>query len=153
MALFWNACRTKADGIALEQCIQSAVNSTALHSGVWCNSNNMGIAISFLLFNGTNAIFNGDLPKARLIAAITSFFEQWLAISLHKSQFDWYWPKIYELYNANLHTLVSYFRNRIPCSCLDEKHKEVRSIEKMGICCNPRCTLPDRKLERRQHEM
>ncbi len=43
---------------------------------------------------------------------------------------------------------MSCFRNRIPCSCLDDKHKEVMSISKMGICCNPRCSLPDRKLER-----
>eukprot|EP00984_Skeletonema_dohrnii_P008859 scaffold3301_cov141-Skeletonema_dohrnii-CCMP3373.AAC.3 len=85
-------------------------------------------------------------------AAITNFFEQWVAISAHKSQFGWQWGRVYEFYNADEHTLVSYFRNRIDCNCLDDKdkHKEVRSIEKTGICCNcnPLCPLPERKLER-----
>jgi hypothetical protein len=33
--------------------------------------------------------------------------------------------------------------------CLDEKYKEVKSITKMGVCCNPKCSLPGRKVERK----
>ncbi|KAK1741558.1 hypothetical protein QTG54_008036 [Skeletonema marinoi] len=151
VALFCNECWLKThDGIALEQCIQAAIGSTRQsHGGIWSNSNDMEIAISSTLFAGTEDMLNGRVHgNARVLAAITNFFEQWVAISAHKTQYDWYWPKIYELYNADEHTLVSFFRNRINCKCLDDKHREVRSIKKMGICCNPRCSLPERKLER-----
>jgi hypothetical protein len=53
-----------------------------------------------------------------------------------------------ELIRSDLHTLVSFFRKRIPCKCLDEKYEEVKFITKIGICCNEFCTLPDRKVER-----
>ena len=46
------------------------------------------------------------------------------------------------------HTIVSFFKTRIPCKCLDKIRKEVKSIVKMGICNNTDCTLPDRKAER-----
>eukprot|EP00985_Skeletonema_marinoi_P021665 scaffold13397_cov151-Skeletonema_marinoi.AAC.1 len=148
---FWKECKLKVDdGIALEQCIQAAIDvSYASNHRIWSNSNDVEIAISLMLYEGTHDILNGDLANARAVAAITNFLEQWVAMSSHKTQHNnWYWPKIHELYNADQHSLVSYFRNRISCICLDEKHREVRSIKKMGICCNPRCSLPERKLER-----
>mmetsp|Transcript_9212 Transcript_9212/g.18522 ORF Transcript_9212/g.18522 Transcript_9212/m.18522 type:complete len:105 (+) Transcript_9212:573-887(+) len=43
--------------------------------------------------------------------------------------------------NTDDHTLVSFFRKRITCSCLDKKHKEVKSIKKMGLCNNKKCPL------------
>lgn len=42
--------------------------------------------------------------------------------------------RLYELNNADEHTLVEYFATRIPCSCLDEKYEQVKSITKTGIC-------------------
>jgi hypothetical protein len=45
---------------------------------------------------------------------------------------------------------VNFFRKRIPCQCLDKKYKEVKSIIKMGLCCNPACSLPDRQVERKK---
>jgi len=148
--LFCKKCKFKTDDdIALEQCIQAAIDVTyASNHRIWSNSNDMEIAISFMLYFGTQDILKGDLANARAIATVANFFEQWVAMTLCKSQYDWYWPKIHELYNADEHTLVSYFRNRISCTCLDDKHREVRAIKKMGICCNLRCSLPERKLQR-----
>ncbi len=54
-----------------------------------------------------------------------------------------------EILNWDEHTLVAYFRKRIPCKCLDEKYKEVKSITKMSVCMNPECSLPGRKVERK----
>ena len=47
---------------------------------------------------------------------------------------------IIELYKCDEHTLVKYLRKRIPCSCLDEKYNEVKSITRMGLCFNAQCT-------------
>ena len=58
--------------------------------------------------------------------------------------------RIEELCSCDEHTLVSFFRKRIPCKCLDEKYKEVKSVKKMGSCSNPDCSLPGRKVERNQ---
>jgi hypothetical protein len=43
---------------------------------------------------------------------------------------------------------VKYLRKNIPCNCLDEKYKEVKSITKMGVCRNPQCQVPDGRVER-----
>ena len=57
-------------------------------------------------------------------------------------------PKLGETYKADEHTLVKFFRNRIPCSCLDEKYEEMKNIAKMGLCCNPDCNVPEGRVER-----
>jgi hypothetical protein len=56
--------------------------------------------------------------------------------------------KLIELFDGDEHTLVQFFRKQIPCSCLDEKYKEVKFITKMGVCYNEGCPLPDRKAVR-----
>jgi len=114
------------------------------YGNVWIESIYLEMIVSFLIHEGTQDI----LSKRGVAAAIANFFEQWVAMSLRKVQFGWQWGRVYELYKADQHTLVSYFRNRINCKCLDDKHKEVRYIKKIGICCNPLCPLPERKLER-----
>jgi hypothetical protein len=53
------------------------------------------------------------------------------------------------LWSADEHTLVKYLRKNIPCKCLDEKYKEVKSITKMGVCFNSQCSIPDRMVERK----
>jgi len=53
-----------------------------------------------------------------------------------------------ELFAGDEHTLVSFFGKRIPCACLDEKYEVVKSIAKVGLCANPKCSLPDRKATR-----
>jgi hypothetical protein len=56
--------------------------------------------------------------------------------------------KILEIREADEHTVVRFYQKRVPCSCLDEKYKEVKSVTKMGICGNPSCSLPERKATR-----
>ena len=82
---------------------------------------------------------------ARLSAVFTKYFEEFIAIRLRKTKtidkFDR--AKVGELLAADEHTLVQFFRKQIPCKCLDERYKEVKSITKMGICMNVACPLPD----------
>jgi hypothetical protein len=51
-----------------------------------------------------------------------------------------------EMRTTDVHTIVSYFRKRVPCSCLDRRYKQVKSTKKIGYCFNPLCSkIPDPK--------
>ena len=97
----------------------------------------------FCLAEGTKFILDGNSDDARLCAVLALVMKSITAAELPSQQ------KEFELVDADEHTLVQFFRKQIPCSCLDEKYKEVKSITKMGICFNEiSCPLPDRKAVR-----
>jgi hypothetical protein len=115
---------------------------------IWRDRTKMELAISCVMMDGTESILRGNYDAARVIAPIASYFEKFVKNVFHETQATLDWGKLCELYHGDEHTLVSFFRKRIPCKCLDKKYKEVKSITKMGICGNPKCSLPDRKAER-----
>ena len=109
--------------------------------------------IAMLLSYGTQMILNGNNRHAQLHAMLAFHFEEIMAMCLHgtiakgtKDPINWL--KICELYDADDHTLVSYYRKRTPCSCLDKKYREVKSVKKMGRCFNPNCSHPGGMVER-----
>ena len=104
--------------------------------------------ISIILNNGAQLILEGDNDCAQQYASIACYFEEWIAVNVHKNQATLRWAKIIELESADDNTLVSYYRKRIPCSCLDEKYKEVKSVKKMGLCYNSTCSHPEDRVER-----
>ena len=110
-------------------------------------SSELGTVISILLCNGTQRILQGDNRKAAFCATLACYFEDYVAV-VHKTKAISNWSKVVELYDADDHTLVSYYRKRIPCACLDEKYKEVKSVKKMGVCYNLTCSQPGRMKER-----
>ena len=99
--------------------------------------------ISLLLARGTHCILDGDNSQARTYAFLASHFEEILVLCLYRTKTTANSTNPTELGRADDHTLVSYYRKRIPCGCLDEKYKEVKSVKKMGMCYNPNCSLPD----------
>ena len=103
---------------------------------------------SFLLYNGTQSILDGKNSHAQLFASIACFFEDYMAVEGDGTKAIFRWTKMNELLSADDHTLVQYNRKRIPCSCLDEKYQEVKSVKKIGLCVNPNCNLPGRRVER-----
>ena len=111
-------------------------------------SSEMSTVISILLSGGTQYILDGDNQKAELYAAFACYFENLMAVDVRKTKATVGWAKIVELYVADDHTLVSYYRKRIPCSCLAEKYKEVKSVKKMGWCYNLNCSHPGGMVER-----
>ena len=111
-------------------------------------SSKLDTVISSLLFGGTRHILNGDSRKAQLFAFLACYFEDFMAIGVHKTKATLRSTKLAELSSADDHTLVSFYRKRIPCDCLDEKYKEVKSIKKMGRCVNLYCSHPDGRVER-----
>eukprot|EP00984_Skeletonema_dohrnii_P026141 scaffold15439_cov67-Skeletonema_dohrnii-CCMP3373.AAC.1 len=112
------------------------------------DSSKMKRILSYFLSEGTDFILNGNENAARTIAAVIIMFEEFIAFSVQKTQAVLHLQKLMELLIADDHTLVSFFRKRITCSCLDKKHKEVKSIKKMGYCNNKKCPSPRGKVER-----
>jgi hypothetical protein len=105
--------------------------------------------VSSFLAIGMKDIVDGDNQEARHNATIAIYFEQIKVTKFHKTQATVNIAKMVEILNWDEHTLVAYFRKRIPCKCLDEKYKEVMSITNMGMCFNPECTLSGVKVERK----
>ena len=113
------------------------------------DSTKMEVAMACFLYVGTDALLEGNCDDARLKATFARYIEQHIAVELKQTQALMNWQKVEYTYQADLHTLVKFFRHRIPCTCLDEKYEEVKSIAKMGLCYNnPKCSIPDNRVER-----
>eukprot|EP00986_Skeletonema_menzelii_P012959 scaffold7325_cov153-Skeletonema_menzelii.AAC.4 len=137
------------DNVTIVFALKTAKTVTeAEFAEVWNDPAKLEIVLSVFLGIGTQAVLDGKDNAAREIATFARYFEQCIAVELKESQAFIAWPKIEEAYGADLHTLVKFFRHRIPCSCLDEKYEEVKSITKLGVCYNPQCTIPYEQLER-----
>lgn len=116
------------------------------YAAVWTNLEKLEWVISCILFVATKHVLNGNMSQACINVCVGNFFEQHVAVTFRHSQPTIEEAKMLELSNADSHTLVSYLRKRIPCSCLDKKYKEVKHIKKTGECCSPYC--PDARVER-----
>ena len=111
-------------------------------------SSKLDTVISILVSRGTQMILDGDNSRTQLYAMLAFHFEEWVAVEVRKTKCSPCLIKLLELLSADDHTLVSFYRKRVPCSCLDKKYKEVKSVKKMGVCCNKTCSLPGRMVER-----
>ena len=87
---------------------------------VWNDLSKMEFVVSFLLACGTGKVLEGNIKIACKYAALASYFEQHIQVEFLNTRAFPNWPKIRELYAADMHTLVSFLKKRIPCSCLDE---------------------------------
>jgi hypothetical protein len=108
------------------------------------NRSNAERVNTFCLAEGTKFILDGKSDDARLPALLALITK-----SVRGKMPDSGPQKMMELLDGDEHTLVQFFRKQLPCSCLDEKYSEVKSITKMGICYNHDCPLPDRMAIRR----
>ena len=134
-----------------ENALQNVLMATRKYAAVWHDPGMLQLVISHFLAEGTDMLLRGQDDNTRQSAAYAKFFEQWRAVKCGAiGDFRSQHGKVEELScdTCDEHTLVSFFKKRIPCKCLDEKYKEVKSIVKMGHCNNPDCPLPDGKTER-----
>ena len=125
------------------------------YAEVWNDPDKLQLVASLYTKDGVGKILEEGCHAATIRATLVSFFEQWAAVVLYQNACDWDifvascdWAKMSELIIGDEHTLVSFFRKRITCTCLDNKYKEVKSIAKIGTCCNIKCSLPDNKAVR-----
>eukprot|EP00984_Skeletonema_dohrnii_P007845 scaffold2899_cov85-Skeletonema_dohrnii-CCMP3373.AAC.1 len=136
-------------GANVSTCLLGAAKATKDEfADVWNDSTKMEIVISFFLSIGTQYVLEND-KHARDSAIFARFLEQYAAIRFKQTQAVFNWSKIIVLTQiVDEHTVVKFYRRRIPCTCLDKKYVEVKSITKMGICYNLQCNFPDRMVER-----
>jgi|SaaInl74LU_5_DNA_1037368.scaffolds.fasta_scaffold27614_1 hypothetical protein len=130
--------------------LKTARNATQFeYAEVYNDKAKLEWVVSNYLFRGTHRVMDeGNGKGAGVDASFAMFFEEFVAVELTKSRPMAYFAKIIELQLTDIHTTVSFLKKRIPCSCLNEKHKQVKSIKKMGFCCNPLCSQPDGMFER-----
>ena len=93
-------------------------------------SSKLEVLVSILLSRGTQMVLEQDNSKAQVYAMLAFYFEDYLEVEVRKTRGVPCPMKLLELKNADDHTLVSFYKKRIPCSCLDKKYKEVKSVNK-----------------------
>jgi hypothetical protein len=99
---------------------------------------------SHFVFEGTKCLLRGDIDAARCNAVLSYLFEQiFVMCNFEGTDIDFSsvkgsdFMRCIELSKADAHTLCSFFRKRIPCSCLKKMYKEVKSVTKLKLskCC------------------
>ena len=119
---------------------------------VWNDSTKMEMVLSYFLSEGTKTILENDyLMNVPANSVLARYLEQYIAVHLKQTQALMNWPKIvessYEI-DSDMHTLIKFFRRRIPCSCLDEEYQRWKHVTKVGSCFNPQCCIPSDCVER-----
>ncbi len=136
-------------GRGLVDCIFAAVDAAnERHPEVWHDDRKLKLAVSFFLLYGTENVLMGDLDYAQDYAFLAYYLQDFISIYKDNCKFKIDIAKQYELLYGDEHTVVKYLRKHIPCNCLDEKYKEVKHVTKLGVCWNPKCSLPNRRVKR-----
>jgi hypothetical protein len=129
--------------------LQATVPVTEKYPEVWRDSSKLKLVLSSFISIGTQRVLKGDINGARTFAFLSCHLQEHIAVNLHKTKAIMDAAKVIELASADGRTLVKYLRKNIPCNCLDEKYEEVKSVTKMGYCCNEQCQVPRRMVERK----
>jgi hypothetical protein len=132
-------------GENLAACTEVAINAVEeKYPNVWNDPSKLKLVVTDFLCTATHYVLQGDVVSARLIASMAAYFEGIVAAKRgEKVNQDAKTTTLVEICGCDDHTLVKYLRRRIPCSCLDEMYKEVKSITRTGVCHNCSCT-PER---------
>eukprot|EP00985_Skeletonema_marinoi_P018061 scaffold10022_cov156-Skeletonema_marinoi.AAC.18 len=139
---FYDVIEDGGGGAEISICLLGATKATTGEfAEVWNDSTKMDFVISFLLSHGTQYVLEENHNYARHGAIFARFFEQYAAVQFKQTQAIINWSKIFVLNpEVDEHTLVKLFWKRIPCKCLDKIYEQVKSVTKMGFCCNPQCS-------------
>ncbi len=137
----------------IASCLIEGTNATKGRFLAWWNDvAKLEDVVSWCLVacGAQRCILGGNNLSAQIDASFACYFEQRIAFNMKKTAPMINCHSIGELQMSDINTLVNYFRKRIPCKCLDKRYKEVKSVIKMGRCCNPTCSLLDRQVERKK---
>lgn len=148
----WNAS-FDAGNDDFVSCFEAGIDAAQEKYAMFDDVAKVEMLVSYCVAVGTTLILDGDDVGARNSAAIACYLEQYNLVYLKETQLEvkMKWMQIIALCQCrDINSCVKYLRKRIPCSCLDIKYKEVKSLPRFGMCCNPACTLPNRQIERSQ---
>jgi len=121
---------TNRGGSILECLVEGDKKVTKKYAETWEDPIRMKLFRSYCLGIGTEAALDGCVDgrqPARTNAFFAYYFEEKIA---HFDTNSSHGSKMVELYYADEHTLVRFFRKRIPCSCLDESTKKSDTLQK-----------------------
>ena len=114
---------------------------------VWGEMKKLEKIKTYFLSIGTTKLCKGvDGEDVAVCAYFARFFEHY--IECYEERKPMRAAKTYELLFLDHRTIVSFFKNRIECNCLDAEYDKVKDMPKMGICANIHCKLPRRRVER-----
>lgn len=125
-----------------------AIEKDEKFAAMWNDAAWMKKLVSFSVWEGTyHILVEDDRQAAGVSASFVSFLEQNIAACIEKTKpMVISWHAAAELQFSDLHTLVKFFRKRIPCKCLDKIYKRVKSMTRMGMCSNNECFLSGKKV-------
>ena len=145
---FWSEFITTPN-CGVKQSIIDAFGATYdKYPEIWSDEPKLKLARSMYFMYGTQNIIEGDLADARLFAFLACHMKGYIDIHKDSRKVKFDLVKEAELLQSDEHTLVQYLRHHIPCTCLDKKYEEVKSITKLGLCWNTKCSLPNRMMKR-----
>ena len=127
--------------LEIGKCIEAAheaINQKK-YPGLWSDSTKLELVISWYLLYATQNAIEGNLTVARIFAFLAHHLQDYINVHRDENRGITTFLLQYDLLYTDEHTLVKYLRKNIPCACLDEKYKEVKSITKMGLCWNEKC--------------
>ncbi len=114
---------------------------------VWGDREKLEHIKRYFLSVGAQELCDGkDGEDVAVCAYFARFFEQY--IQCFEEGTPMMAAKTYELLFLDHRTIVSFFKNRIECKCLDTEYDKVKDMPKMAICSNAHCKLPKRRVER-----
>ncbi len=120
----------------IESCLNAGIKATG-EFDIWEDAAKLKQVVSYCVAKGTQGILDeNDLLDASIHASFAYFFEQHSAMHLEKTQSSMNLPKLCEMFKfkTDSRTLLSFFRKRIPCKCLDKKYEEFKSVIRTRFC-------------------
>ena len=105
----------------IADCFQAAIFVTRKnYAEVWKDLAKMEWIVSAFVASATRFLSYNIIAAAGARTSFASFFEQWIALKLHGTQFTIDWVQIHNLFFADEQTLRSYLRERCNtyCTCL-----------------------------------
>lgn len=100
-------------------CYQAAIYATRKkYADVWNDAAKMEWIVSAFIANGVDYFLKGDSRASSYHASFACFFEQWMALTLHQTQYSVDWGQICHLFYGEQQKLRDYLRDHTSCTCL-----------------------------------
>ena len=142
--------------------VQKALFATMpQYANCWGNIGTISMVQSYFLWLGTDKILNEKESSytSNMCAYIVRYIEQHIEIlhlradpfgdfSNYEKTVNLWLANCHDLITANDRALVSFFRKRIPCKCLDEKNEETKKQTKSSSCYNEKCKFNFHRVEK-----